>query len=97
LRALGARKATVFSAIVLEASAIATLGTLCGFFVYAAVLAAAAIIIRAQTGVVLDAARWHPVFALAPAGMIVLGALAGILPALKAYSTDVAANLAPVS
>ena len=33
----------------------------------------------------------------APLGMTVLGALAGLLPAFKAYATDVARNLLPTS
>jgi putative ABC transport system permease protein len=97
LRALGARKATVFAAIVLEASAIAALGTLLGFFFYAGVVSVAAWVIRAQTGVVLDVARWNVVFAWTPVAMTALGALAGVVPAFKAYATDVAANLAPTS
>jgi len=97
LRALGARRATVFSAIVLEAASIAALGSLVGFAVYAAILGVAAVIIRAQTGVVLDVMQPHLVMAAGPLGMTALGALAGIVPALKAYGTDVAANLSPVS
>jgi len=95
LRALGARKSTVFSAIVLEATAIAALGTAAGFLFYAAVVAAAAWVIRAQTGVVLDVARWNAAFAWTPVAMTALGAAAGLLPAFKAYATDVAANLSP--
>lgn len=93
LRALGARRRTVFSTVVLEAATIAALGALAGFVVYAAILLAAAATLRAQTGVVLDPWSPHPVLALAPAAMILLGALAGIVPALKAYQTDVAEYL----
>src|SRR5204863_5873336 len=55
LRALGARRATIFSTIVLEAATITALGVLAGFAVYAGILAAAIVIVRQQTGVVLDA------------------------------------------
>ncbi|MCK6475009.1 MAG: ABC transporter permease [Planctomycetes bacterium] len=95
LRALGARRRTVFSAIVGEAKAIALLGALLGYAVYAAILFAAAEVIRAQTGVVLDLAQAHPALYWTPLGMVVLGGFAGVVPALKAYATDVAANLAP--
>lgn len=94
LRALGARRRTVFSAIVLEAATIALLGSLVGFAVYAAVFATAAALVRAQTGVVLDAFVLHPVLWITPLGMVALGALAGLLPARKAYATDVASTLA---
>ncbi len=94
LRALGARRRTVFSAIVLEAAAIATSGAVLGFAVYFAIAGLAASIIRRETGVVLDVWAAHPALVWAPLGMIALGALAGLLPAFKAYSTDVATHLA---
>lgn len=97
LRALGARRRTVFSAIVLESTTIAALGSLLGFVVYGAIVLAAAIIVKQQTGVVLDPLKFHPAIVAAPAGMIVLGAVAGVVPAFKAYSTDVAANLVATS
>ena len=43
----------------------------------------------------LDAFAWHPVLVWGPAGLIGLSALAGVVPAFKAYRTDVAENLAP--
>ena len=97
LRALGARRDLIFSAIVLEAAAISALGVLAGFVVYALVMNAVAAIMRAQTGVVLDPFAWHPVMVLAPVAIIALGALAGVVPAVKAYRTDVAENLVPQS
>ena len=97
LRALGARRLTVFSVILLEASTITALGALVGFAVYGSILAAAFVVIREQTGVVLDAFRWDPILWITPIGIIALGALAGLVPAFKAYRTDVATSLAPVS
>lgn len=106
LRALGARRGTVFSAIIAEAASIALLGSALGFIVYAAILYCAAAVIRQQTGVVLDVFRsgqveWFgqplPVVVLAPVLMVLIGALAGVVPAWKAYATDVASNLTPAS
>jgi len=97
LRALGARRATVFSAIVLEATTITAMGALCGFVVYAAILGAAFLIVREQTGVVLDAFRFDPALLLTPLGMMAMGAVAGLVPAFKAYRTDVASNLTSIS
>lgn len=97
LRALGARRRTVFAAIVLEAVSIAVIGVAVGFLVYGAILGAAFVIVRAQTGVVLDAFRPDHALWLVPLGMIVVGALAGLVPAFKAYRTDVASNLSPLS
>lgn len=93
LRSLGASRSTVFGAIVLEAATIAALGALLGFAVYAAVLGAASVILREKTGVVLDVLAPDPILWMAPLGMVLLGAVAGLLPARKAYATDVASNL----
>jgi putative ABC transport system permease protein len=97
LRALGARQGTVFSAIVLEATTITTLGAVVGVFVYAGILAVAAVIVRTQTGVVLDVFRIDQALVLTPLAMIPIGALAGLVPAFKAYRTDVANHLVPMS
>jgi putative ABC transport system permease protein len=97
LRALGARRTTVFAVIVLEASAIAALGVILGFGIYMALISGVAEIIRAQTGVVLDPFAFNPVLLWEPVVFIALGALAGVIPAVKAYQTDVARNLAPLS
>ncbi|HTB23631.1 MAG TPA: ABC transporter permease [bacterium] len=95
LRALGAGRATVAGLMVLESAATGALGSLFGFAVYAAILAAAAAILRDSTGVLLGAWYWHPVLAAAPLGMTLLCGLAGLIPALQAYRVDVAAGLAP--
>jgi putative ABC transport system permease protein len=97
LRALGARRATVFGVIVLEAATIALLGVVVGFGIYAALISVVAGIIRSQTGVVLDPFAFNPVMLWEPVVFIALGALAGVLPAVKAYRTEVAQNLVPHS
>lgn len=97
LRALGAHRRLIFASITLEAAAIAALGMVLAFAVYAGIMGAGAAILRAQVGVVINPFAFHPVFIWAPAAMIALGALAGLVPAWKAYQTDVAANLVPTS
>ena len=79
--------------IVAEAATIAFLGAALGFVVYFGILALAASIVKDSTGVVLDLGLIHPSLYWTPLVMVVLGALAGLLPAFKAYSTDVAGNL----
>lgn len=93
LRALGARRTTVFSAIVLEAAAIATGGAIVGFAFYAGLVAVTSRIVQIKTGVTLDALAWHPALAYTPVAMVVTGALAGIVPAIRAYTTEVADHL----
>ncbi len=95
LRALGARRAEVMSILVLEAGATATLGALLAFAVHAGVLAIARWVVLEQTGVVIDVLAPHPVLYVAPGATIVLGALAGLLPGIAAYRSDVASNIGP--
>lgn len=97
LRSLGARRGTLFSAIVLESASIAFIGSLIGFLAYAIILIGASLVIRAQTGVVLEVWAPHWIHAATPPGATIVGALAGLLPAFKAYRTDVASNLVPLS
>ena len=97
LRALGARRRTVFGAVVGEAAAIGLLGAAAGFAVFAALAAFVASIIQAQTGVVLEPLKWNPVFWWGPAVFVGLCVLGGIVPALKAYRVPVAETIAPVS
>ena len=93
LRALGARRRTVFGAIVLEAGTIAGMGALLGYLVYFAILVGVADVVRSRTGVVLDKTLLHPSFWWTPLAMVGIGALSGLLPAFKAYATDVASHL----
>ena len=97
LRALGAGRGTVFGVIVLESATIAALGATIGFAVYAGIMFVAESILRNEIGVTLHPFEQHPVMAIVPVGLVMLGAVVGIIPALKAYRTDVAENLIPQS
>lgn len=95
IRALGAPRRTVFAWVAMEGAMLGAIGALLGGVVCAALLAGAAEIIRAQTGLVLDLTRFHPVWAYVPPAITALGAVAGLLPAWRAYRTDVLTNLQP--
>ncbi len=97
MRALGARRRTIFGAVVAEAAVIGALGAMAGFVFYFALLIGVAGIIRAQTGVVIDITAKLPILWICPLAMIGLCALGGVVPALKAYRTPVAETLAPLS
>jgi putative ABC transport system permease protein len=97
LRALGARRATVFGAVMGEALAIGLLGAAAGFAVFAVLGGGVAAIIQEQTGVVLEPWKWNTVFWWAPAALTGLAVLGGLVPAFKAYRVPVAETIAPVS
>lgn len=97
LRALGAGRGTVTASVMAEATAIAASGAIAGYAVYAVLAAVAATMVRARTGVQLDVFSMPPAVAIVPLVIVALGALAGLLPALAAYRTDVATHLAPPS
>ena len=77
--------------------AMGALGAVGGGVVYLGLLGAAAAVVRAQTGVVIDVWAWDAVLWVAPAGLVGLAVLGGVVPAVAAYRTPVAPNLAPVS
>ena len=93
LRALGARRATVFGAVMGEAVVIAGIGSLLGFAVYGAILARVRDTLLSTTGVVLAPAELGASLVWVPLGMLCVGAVAGVLPAIKAYITDPARTL----
>ena len=93
LRALGARRRLVFSVILLEAASLAAAGAVLGYLVYFGILSVSASIVREQTGVSLDSALLHPALFWTPPMMIVVGLIAGAIPARNAYATDVAGSL----
>lgn len=93
-RALGAGRALVVSVVVGEAVAIAGLGSLLGFVVYGAILSRVRDTLLHTTGVVLVPAELGAGLLWVPIGMLCVGAVAGLLPAIKAYATDPCRTLA---
>lgn len=96
MRALGARRATVLGIVLLESCVIAALGGLAGILGGHGVAALGAYLLAARGGPVTHALALG---ALQPAtfgAVVALGALAGLVPAVLAYRTEVAENLAPL-
>lgn len=122
MRAIGARRSTVLSAIVGEATVLAFCGALAGLLLGCGLVAAVSAYVERQAGFRPDplAVLSAPVpgdladallrisggyvdlsampFAPVLVGVVTMtGAIAGMIPAWKAYRTDVATNLAPLS
>lgn len=97
LRALGARRATIFSIIVLEAVVICTVGAVVGLVGGHVVVAAASGLVYKASGFVIPAFHVNVIEWFVLGGCVVLGAVCGLGPAVRAYRTDVAGNLAPTS
>lgn len=94
MRALGARRSTVRTIVLLESLLLSLTGGLAGWILGRTLIAALSPAIAARTGVLIGFPPLLPAeLALVPA-LIVLSALAGYLPAMTAYRTDVAKALA---
>ncbi len=93
LRALGAKKSVVFSVILGQSIAIALIGSLFGYLSYAVIMTGVAHWVKVNIGVILYVWNEDPIFWINPILHIVMGTIAGLIPAIKAYKTDVATNL----
>jgi putative ABC transport system permease protein len=93
LRALGAQRTTVFSIILAESIILCVGGGLAGLLLGHGLVFAAAPLVEARSGLLIDPWKFEPMeLSLIPA-LIVLASLVGFLPGLTAYRTDVAEAL----
>lgn len=97
LRSLGASRGFVLRQIVLEAGAIGAFGAIGSAAVYTALATVGGRIIWTQTGIVISPFAWHPALLLVPVAILAMSAACGLLPAWRAYRTDVARNLSPIA
>ena len=97
LRILGARRRTLFGMLVGEAALISAAGSALGMLLAHALVAGAAGWIEQSSGVHPGLMGPLPEELLALAVLVLAGAAAGVLPALRAYRSGVAAQLVPVS
>jgi putative ABC transport system permease protein len=94
MRALGARRATVMSIVLLESILLSLGGGAFGWLLGRGLIAALSPTIAAQTGVAIGLAPLLPAELLLIPGLVILAAAVGYLPAMTAYRTDVARALA---
>ncbi len=94
MRALGARRGTVMTVILLESIALSLGGGLAGFVLGHAVIGLLSGTLVEYTGVYLGFFSFVKWEALLLPGLVILSTLAGYLPAMSAYQTDVSKSLA---
>ena len=93
MRALGARRQTVFSIVLLESLLLCLVGGLAGIALGHGIVFVAAPIIEARSGLLIDPAAFNPLELIVIPAMIVMATLVGFLPGMTAYRTDVAESL----
>lgn len=93
MRALGARRTTVFSLIVMESVLLCVLGGVAGLILGHGIVFIAAPIIEARSGLLIDPMVFSPIELVIIPVLVCMAALIGLLPGLTAYRTDVADGL----
>ena len=96
MRALGARRTTVLGIVLVESCALAAAGGVGGILGGHAVAYLAGSLL-ARSGLVANPFLFNVLEPAVLGSIILLGTLAGLLPAILAYRTEVAENLAPLS
>jgi putative ABC transport system permease protein len=97
LRILGASRATVFGMLVGEAALLSALGGAVGLVLAHALVFATAGLVEQSAGFRPESAVFLPEELLVYALVVLAGALGGLLPAVRAYKNEAAAQLAPLA
>jgi putative ABC transport system permease protein len=97
MRSLGAARKTVFGLIISESLIITILGGIPGLLLGHFIVAAGSHFIKVETGLMFSSLYVSQADLFLLPGLIVLGVLAGTIPAIQAYRLGVLKNLAPVS
>jgi len=93
MRALGARRSTVFSIILAESALLCLGGGIIGLLLGHGLVFIASPIIEARTGILVNPLSFEPLELVIFPVLLLVGSLIGFLPGLAAYRTDVAAAL----
>jgi putative ABC transport system permease protein len=94
MRALGARRQSVFLIILAESILLCLGGGLLGLALGHGLVFLAAPYVESQTGLIIDPLTFHPFELVLFPVLLVLAVLIGFLPGMTAYRTDVARALA---
>jgi putative ABC transport system permease protein len=93
MRALGARRETVFTIILAESALLCLGGGVIGLLLGHGLVAIASPIIEARSGILVSPLAFEPLELVLFPILLVIGSLIGFLPGVAAYRTDVAAAL----
>ncbi|MDX1950954.1 MAG: ABC transporter permease [Verrucomicrobiota bacterium] len=96
-RALGAHRSTLLGMVLLESMAITMIGVVTGWLLSVLLIEMISGILSATVGLTLDGFSLHPALWIIPAAYGLMGALAGLVPGWRAYSSEVARGLSPQS
>lgn len=94
MRALGASKGEIFGAVIIEAFWVTLLGLGAGWLLGTAVVYFLGAYLASTVGLSISAVSYTPDLVTAYSAVVLMGLIAGILPAWQAYRTDVAKSLA---
>jgi putative ABC transport system permease protein len=97
MRALGAPRSTILVLVLLESGVVALAGGCVGLLLGHAIAYGGAQLVAARAGVVADPFALGVLQPVIVAGVVLLGVLAGLIPALGAYRMDIDENPAPLS
>ena len=97
MRALGARRLTILSIVLLESATLTGLGAILGLAGGHGLTYLGTYLLAHQSGLAMYPFQLSPLQPVVCIGAMVLGTVAGLIPALLAYRTEVAENLAPLS
>lgn len=97
MRSLGASRGTILRIILFEAAFICFMGSLIGLMLGWTASAAVAPYLIQSAGIFINPYTFSSNHAIVLMMLIGLGIMAGTIPALKAYRTDVASHLTPTS
>lgn len=94
MRALGAQRTSVFSIILAESVLLCLIGGVLGLILGHGLVFIAAPYVASQTGLLIDPFAFEPLELILFPILLILASLVGFIPAMTAYSTDVADGLA---
>ena len=97
MRSLGAKKQTILNIILIEGFIISFIGGILGIIISHLLIFIFKDTISNIVGIHISGTVFNIFEFYILTGTVLLGLIVTIIPALKAYNTDVASNLAPVS